>query len=124
MGPLSTGQKEHFWTGVDTGDVTQKIAPSVLSPEIKGSAHIEHRVQTEVASYGRQLGMVLEALQTLSAQTGTALPEIDQLVTEVAAVKTSAKEALRAEAVEALGRLKEVDPEGWAEVVGGGGDAA
>ena len=100
-----------------SGDVTQEITPRFLSPDIKGSAHIEHRVQTEVASYGNQLGKVLDALQALSAKTGVDLPEIDQLVADVAEVKMSAKEALRAEAIAALKRLKEVDKDGWAEVV-------
>ena len=102
-----------------SGDVTQEITPRVLSPEIKGSAAIEQRVQTEVASYGKQLGKVLDALQALAARTDTDLPEIDALVTAVDAVKRSAKEALRTDAEDALARLKDADPEGWSEVMRG-----
>ncbi|PJI84976.1 hypothetical protein BC777_2970 [Yoonia maricola] len=102
-----------------SGDVTQEITPSFLSPEIKGSPAIEERVVREVASYGTQLGKVLEALQALSAATDTPLPEIDALVEQVEAVKADATEALRAEAEAALKRLKAVDEDGWREVKGG-----
>ncbi len=84
-------------------DVTQRIAQRILSPDIN------ERVVREVASYGKQLGKVLEALQALSAATDTPLPEIDALVEQVEAVKGDAKEALRAEAEAALKRLKAVD---------------
>lgn len=102
-----------------SGDVTQEITPRFLSPDIKGSPAIEEKVVREVASYGKQLGKVLEALQALSAATDTPLPEIDALVAEVETVKADAKEALRAEAEAALMRLKAVDEDGWREVRGG-----
>ena len=73
-----------------SGDVTQEITPRFLSPEIKGSPGIEHRVQTEVASFGKQLGKVLEALEVLSEKTDTPLPEIDTLIARVADVKADA----------------------------------
>lgn len=101
-----------------SGDVTQEITPRFLSPDIKGSPAIEEKVVREVASYGKQLGKVLEALQALSAATDTPLPEIDALVAEVETVKADAKEALRAEAEAALARLKAVDEDGWREVLG------
>ena len=100
-----------------SGDVTQEITPRFLSPDIKGSPAIEERVQREVASYGKQLGKVLEALQVLAAKAELELPEIDALVTEVEAVKGDAKEALRKDAEDALARLKAVDEDGWREVV-------
>lgn len=102
-----------------SGDVTQEITPRFLSPEIKGSPAIEERVVREVASYGTQLGKVLEALQALSAATNTPLPEIDALVEKVETMKGDAKAALRAEAEAALKRLKVVDEDGWREVLGG-----
>lgn len=99
-----------------SGDVTQEITPRILSPDIKGSPTIEGRVQREVASYGKQLGKMLEALQVLAEATGTALPEIDGLVAEIEAVKADAKEALRTDAEAALARLKAVDEDAWADV--------
>ncbi len=99
-----------------SGDVTQEITPRILSPDIKGSPAIEERVVREVASYGKQLGKVLEALQALAAEAEVDLPEIDALAEEVETVKGDTKEALRAEAEAALKRLKAVDEDGWREV--------
>lgn len=101
-----------------SGDVRQEIVPSLFSTQMKGSPEIEARVVREVASYGRQLGKVLEALQALSAATGVALPEIEELVAGVERVKAEAKDALREEAEAALARLKAADEGAWAEVVG------
>ena len=102
-----------------SGDVTQEIVPRFFSPELKGIPQIEHRVQTEVASYGKQLGKVLEALQAVSAATKTPLPEIDALVAGVEAVKADSRAAIRADAEAALARLKAVDESGWKAVVAG-----
>ncbi|WP_299551621.1 hypothetical protein [uncultured Tateyamaria sp.] len=95
------------------GDVTQEIVPRVFSPDIAGSAEIEVRSQTDVASYGTQLGKVFEAQQTLAAATKTDLPEIDKLVTQIEGVKDQSKDAIRADVERALARLKAVDKEGW-----------
>ncbi len=100
-----------------SGDVTQEITPRVFSPDIKGSPAIENRVQTEVASYGKQLGKVLEALVTLSEKTDTPLPEIDALITGVEKVKANAKEVLREEAIAALARLQRADPAAHAALI-------
>lgn len=102
-----------------SGDVVQRIEPRLLSPEIKGSPEIEARIQTEVASFGKQLGKVLEALQTLSAATATPLPEIDSLVAGVETVKAQSKELLRAEAERALARLRAADEPAWRALTGG-----
>ncbi len=101
-----------------SGDVTQEIVPRLFSPDIKGIPEIEARVQTEVASYGKQLGKVLEALQTLSAATNTPLPEIDALVAGIKEVKDDSRADFRADAEAALARLRAVDEDGWRAVVG------
>ena len=101
-----------------SGDVTQEIVPRLFSPDIKGVPEIEHKVLTEVASYGKQLGKVLEALQILSASTQTPLPDIDALVTGIEAVKEKSKAAIRADAMAALERLRAIDEDSWREVVG------
>jgi hypothetical protein len=100
-----------------SGDVTQEITPRLFSPDIKGVAEVETRVQAEVASYGKQLGKVLEALQVLSAQTKTPLPEIDALVDDIDAVKARFATAYRSEAEAALDKLKALDETAWAEVL-------
>ncbi|MGR3322268.1 MAG: hypothetical protein ACU0DK_10085 [Pseudooceanicola sp.] len=93
-----------------SGDVTQRIDPRLLSPEIAGVAPIEDHIHRDVASYGTQLGKVLEALQALSAATGTPLPEIDALVARVETAKAETAAALRDEAETALARLRRADP--------------
>ena len=100
-----------------SGDVTQEITPRFLSPDIQGIPEIEHKVQTEVASYGKQLGKILEALQLLSEATETPLPEIDKLATKIEDVKGSSKETFKDDAIAALKRLREVDKEAWREVL-------
>lgn len=80
---------------------------------------IESRVVQEVASYGAQLGKILESLQVLAEKTGTELPEIDALVAEVETVKSESREAIRARAEDALRRLREVDEPAWRQVVKG-----
>lgn len=96
-----------------SGDVVQEIAPRVLSPEFKGIPEVEYKVQTEVASYGTQLGKILDALMILSEATKTPLPEIAKLVEDIEAVKTESVEDYRANAEEALKRLRRVDEDGW-----------
>ncbi|MDX8351127.1 hypothetical protein [Cognatiyoonia sp. IB215182] len=100
-----------------SGDVTQEITPRVFSPDIKGSMGIENRIQTQVASYGTQLGKILEALMVLADKDKTALPEIEKLIADIEAVKADAKEVLREEAIAALARLEKVDPEAHADLV-------
>ncbi|MDK3018129.1 hypothetical protein [Pseudodonghicola flavimaris] len=96
-----------------SGDVTQEIVPRVFSPDIQGVPEIEEKVQTEVASYGKQLGKVLEALETLGKNAGVPLPDIDKLIKGVEAVKSQSAEALKAEAEAALARLRAVDEPAW-----------
>lgn len=101
-----------------SGDVTQEIVPRILSPDIQGVPEIEAKIQTEVASYGTQLGKVLEALETLSKATKTELPEIDALIAGVQAVKDQSKDAIRADAIRALDRLRAVDEPAWRTLTG------
>ncbi len=100
-----------------SGDVVQQITPRVFSPELKGIPKIEEKVQTEVASFGTQLGKILEALQTLSTQTNTPLPEIDDLVEKIEDVKDRSLDAMREDAEKALARLRSVDEDAWRDIV-------
>ncbi|MBY5931681.1 hypothetical protein KUV51_01615 [Tateyamaria omphalii] len=100
-----------------SGDVTQEIVPRVFSPDIAGVPEIESKIHAEVASYGTQLGKVLEALQILSKATKTPLPEIDALVAEINEVKDNSAETLRADAARALERLKKVDKSAWRDLM-------
>lgn len=105
-----------------SGDVSvkQDIQPSLWSNEIKGIPAIEDRIQTDVASFGKQLGKILEALQLLADKAGIELTEIDAIVNGVEEVKRQSREELRAEAVAALERLRKVDEPAWRDVTGRG----
>jgi len=100
-----------------SGDVTQEIAPRVLSPDIQGVPEIEDRVQTEVASYGKQLGKLLEAVKMLADAAEKPVPDIDKLIAGVEAVKKESKAELRANAEAALARLRAVDEGEWRAVL-------
>ena len=99
-----------------SGDVSQDIEPRVFSPDIAGDAATEHRIHRNVASYGTQLGKILEALQILADKVDHPLPEIATLIDGVEAEKADQKATLRREAEEALARLKAVDEAAWQEV--------
>ncbi|MEL6570990.1 MAG: hypothetical protein AAFQ64_04995 [Pseudomonadota bacterium] len=100
-----------------SGNVTQEISPRLLSPNIQGVPEIEHKIETEVASFGKQLGKIIEALRELSKETNVPLADIDDLYHKIEAAKAESKDALRVHAMEALARLKAADAEGWSALV-------
>ena len=89
-----------------SGDVTQDIAPSIggqlgllnISATRSGDPGLEQRIITQVASYGRQLGRLLEAVDVLARHPPSGLGEADihaldqlrQLAMEITAVKEQA----------------------------------
>lgn len=102
-----------------SGDVIQNIAPRINSDDIAGVPEIEDRVVTDVASYGRQLGWLTEAVLALSEGAGSDDPRIAriaQLDRDVTAAKAAEAAALRKAAERALERLKRIDPDAWAAV--------
>ena len=100
-----------------SGDVSQNIEPRVFSPDIAGDHVLEHNIHRNVASYGKQLGKIMEALEVLADQAGVELPEISEMIEKVEAEKESRRETLCREAEEALARLKESDARAWKTVV-------
>lgn len=100
-----------------SGDVIQEIAPRLFSDDIAGVPEIEERVTREVASYGAQLGKILDALQVLAKAQDTELPEIDTLVLKVDAIKSDCRAALHADAERALARLERADPDSHAALL-------
>lgn len=106
-----------------SGDVTQSIAPRFWSPDIQGVPEIEHKVETEVASFGKQLGKLLEAVEALGKNAKLSekedldkLAAISDLVTRIDAVKKETTEALEADAKNAMRRLKNADPGAWKRI--------
>lgn len=100
-----------------SGNVTQEIVPRVLSPDIVGIPEIEHKIQTEVASFGTQLGIVLRALDTLCTKADVTIPELDRLIADVASAKADSRAAMRDRAAAALATLKSHDPDGFADLI-------
>ncbi len=100
-----------------SGNVTQEISPRLLSPNIQGVPEIEHKIETEVASFGKQLGKIIEALMKLSDDPKKQIPEIHDLHERIEAVKADSKEMLKANAIDALARLKAANKEEWAALV-------
>ncbi|KAA2242132.1 hypothetical protein [Salinarimonas soli] len=109
-----------------SGAVTQAIAPAVY----KGVPEIEADIVREAASFGRQLGIVSEAVAALAERLDrraaseeplslgpvSADERVDALRTLVVGVdriKTRNKTAMRAEAQRAMERLREVDGDGY-----------
>ena len=97
-----------------SGDITQGIAP--VFGDIEGIPEVEHEVVTSVASYGKQLGKLTEAVLALAEKAGLEGEEIDA-VREISAGVEAAKGraasrvreraeavAKRAEKLEGLGR--------------------
>lgn len=99
-----------------SGDVKQDIDPE-FTTQIAGVPEIEITVIRDVASYGTQLGKVLDALDLLGKAAKVDLPEITALRSEISAVKASSRDALKAHAEDALARLRAVDEAAWAEVL-------
>ena len=77
-----------------SGDVTQAIAPSLL--DIAGVPEVEHEVITTVASYGKQLGKLTEALLAVADKIGLEGDEVDDLREIADGVKEAKGRALEA----------------------------
>ncbi len=100
-----------------SGNVMQEISPRLLSPNIQGVPEIEHKIETEVASFGKQLGKIIEALLEVSDDPKKQIPEIYDLHERIEAVKTESKEMLKANAIDALARLKAANQDDWAAIL-------
>lgn len=111
-----------------SGSVSQEIAPYPY----QGVPEIEADVTRNVASFGRQLGIISEAVLELAARlearepgegrlavTGDGSPDaptpldtLRALVAEVDAIKDRHREAVERDALRALERLKRMDAAG------------
>lgn len=101
-----------------SGDVTQDISPitSWFSPEVEfnfaGNKAIESQVVAEVASYGKQLGVLSKAVVDLAeGKQGQALKDLKKLMTDINRIKDQHKDNLSAKAKRTLDELKKEDPE-------------
>ena len=71
-----------------SGNVMQTISP--MFGEIEGIPEVEHEVVTTVASYGKQLGKLTEAVLVLAEEAGVKGAEIDAVRELAVAVDAAA----------------------------------
>lgn len=101
-----------------SGDVTQDINPvtSWLSPQFEfnfaGNRQLESKVVSQVASYGKQLGIVTDALVELAqGEQGEALKKLQQMQADIEQLKQQHQQQLLAQVKSGLGELQRKDPE-------------
>jgi hypothetical protein len=107
-----------FFKGPLSGDVTQDIDPITtwLSPQFEfnfsGNRRIEAEVIAEVASYGKQLGIISEALLELAdGKKGGAIERLKALTEDIEKVKHRHEERLEQQVKADIDRLKKLDPD-------------
>lgn len=112
-----------FWPKVlkapFSGDVTQQIIPRFFSADINGDPNIESQVQTDVASYGKQLGKILEAVKKIAddPKVMIEIPEIDQLIEDIDLIKAKNRNDAESQAISAMERLRNTDEKAWRDLV-------
>ena len=101
-----------------SGDVTQDISPitRLLSPQFEfnfaGDRNIESEVVAEVASYGKQLGILSDALIELAdGKKGEAVNRLKKLTVEIEVIKNQHKDKLEQTVKADLDKLKKQDPD-------------
>jgi hypothetical protein len=107
-----------------SGDVSD-ISPETnwFSPQVEvnvaaGNRKVEAEVVSRVASYGKQLGMVIDALLEIAGENeGPAVSALHDLAEQIEEVKEKHKAVLEDVAVDALNRLKTTDPETFKRVI-------
>jgi len=111
-----------------SGSVAQRIEPDTswffagIRPEA-GNGDVEQQI-FDVASYGRQLGLVTEVLLAQTAkdtvpakQAARSLARLKDVYQEIEAVKQRNRDKLTRSAVAALEQLQASDPAGFAQVL-------
>jgi hypothetical protein len=96
------------------GDVTQEIFPSLFSTKYEvnyeGVPTIEHDVVTKVASFGKQIGIISDAvLELANGGPGENVARLRELVARVEEIKAQNKRDAERSAEEAMDRLRELD---------------
>jgi hypothetical protein len=95
------------------GDVTQQISPSLISMNsvnYEGVPAIERDVVTKVASFGKQIGILSEAvLELADGGDGSKIKRLRQIVAEVENVKAQNRLDVERSAEEAMNRLRKLD---------------
>ena len=105
-----------------SGNVTQRLDPDwffdTIDSEV-GDSEIEKEIFLEVASYGKQIGMLTEVLLAIADELNlndeniTSLSELKQLQAKIEAIKSSKQKRVKENAKAILDKLKACDPEGF-----------
>jgi hypothetical protein len=110
-----------------SGSVAQRIEPDTnwffdAIPAQAGNGGIEKKA-FEVASYGRQLGLITEVLidlakadTTLSAEATTSLERLKSIRSEIEKIKVTDTDSLVREIENAFGRLQSSNPSEFARL--------
>ena len=100
-----------------SGNVTQDINPitSLLSPQLEfnfaGNSKIESEIVADVASFGKQLGILSEAVLELSeGNSGIAITKLKDLSVKIEKVKLKHKNELDRKIRDGLDQLQQQDP--------------
>lgn len=89
--------------------VTNWLSPTVVT--YAGDREIEARVVTEIASFGKQLGILTDALLELADdRPGEAVTRLRRIATRIEAVKIQHRRDLEERAEEAFDELLKADP--------------
>jgi ABC-type transporter Mla subunit MlaD len=114
-----------------SGDVWQKVTNVTdwFSPKVEmnfaGDPQIEQDVNANVASYGKQLGVLTEAVIALSspdapgaaASLATAIKRLEDFQAEINEIKQRRAPSLAATALNAMTQLKSTDKAGYERVI-------
>lgn len=110
-----------------SGNVNQKIEPDwffgAIDSEV-GDSEIEKEIFHKVASYGKQIGIIIDALISIGDQLEidgkeiSALEKLKELQKKVDSVKDEKKKRVRENARHILDKLKECDPEAFNKLLG------
>lgn len=100
-----------------SGDVVQDINPvtSWLSPQFEfnfaGDRQLESKVVSDVASYGKQLGLLTEAiLEVAKGEQGEAVDKLEDLQAQIEQVKQQHQGELVDQLKKGLSQLASSDP--------------
>lgn len=107
-----------------SGDLTQDISPMTnwWSPQIElnfaGNRHVETAVVRDVASYGKQLGIISDVLLQLTENDNSkAVEQLRKVTAEIEAVKQKQLTASLSTLKSGLLTLKSDDPEGFKQLM-------
>lgn len=112
--------QNYFWptAGFAPGDLAQSILPgwfSNVSVNYQGNADIEKEVIEKVASYGKQLGIITDALLVLAGDDPPSddkdpVAHLRKIAGEVRELKERNKRSLTEQATDAMTKLAESNP--------------